>query len=251
VGGGMGMRGGLPYEGDLRRGQGVGLVDEVAEGALQGQGFGGEGAGGFDRSSVRAWSVERRRRSAAVSCPPHLPLRLRVFAPLLFTSTAGFSFQRFASWPVEQRALDLLLVGSDFDQAPNEIGANQSAGMNSDRDLNLLGRHKVLNAAYPDEESPGFRSDRNSRALFCAQVIPSWVQNAGRANKVSGAGLKAEIQFGTALRTNVQHGLQMRPGAGTVLQNREEIDLAAAGVAGHRERNLLISGAFALPPARR
>jgi hypothetical protein len=32
------------------------------------------------------------RRSAAVSCPPHLPLRLRVFAPLLSPSSAGFSF---------------------------------------------------------------------------------------------------------------------------------------------------------------
>ena len=39
-------RGGLPHQGDLRRGEGVGLVDEVAERALQGQGFGGEGEGG-------------------------------------------------------------------------------------------------------------------------------------------------------------------------------------------------------------
>jgi hypothetical protein len=31
---------------NLRRGQGVGLVDEVADGAPQCQGFGGEGAGG-------------------------------------------------------------------------------------------------------------------------------------------------------------------------------------------------------------
>ena len=28
------------------------MVDEVAEGALQGQGFGGEGAGGFEGASV-------------------------------------------------------------------------------------------------------------------------------------------------------------------------------------------------------
>jgi hypothetical protein len=28
------------------------LVDEVAEGALQGQGFGGQGAGGFDGAGV-------------------------------------------------------------------------------------------------------------------------------------------------------------------------------------------------------
>ncbi len=36
----------MPHEGDLRWGEGVGLVDEVAEGALQGQAFGGEVWGG-------------------------------------------------------------------------------------------------------------------------------------------------------------------------------------------------------------
>ena len=36
----------MPHEGNLRRGQAVGLVDQVAERALQFQGFGGEGAGG-------------------------------------------------------------------------------------------------------------------------------------------------------------------------------------------------------------
>lgn len=44
--------GGFPHEVNLRWGQGVGLVDEVAEGALQGQGFGGAGAGGFDGAGV-------------------------------------------------------------------------------------------------------------------------------------------------------------------------------------------------------
>jgi hypothetical protein len=34
----------LPQEINLRRGQGVGLIDEVAEGALQFHGLGGEGA---------------------------------------------------------------------------------------------------------------------------------------------------------------------------------------------------------------
>jgi hypothetical protein len=38
--------------GDLGGGEGVGLVDKVAEGALQGQGFGGEGAGGFEGARV-------------------------------------------------------------------------------------------------------------------------------------------------------------------------------------------------------
>ena len=41
-------RGGFPWQLNLRRGQAVGLVNEVAERALQGQGFGGTGAGGFD-----------------------------------------------------------------------------------------------------------------------------------------------------------------------------------------------------------
>jgi hypothetical protein len=104
--------------------------------------------------------------------------------------------------------------------------------------VRLLGRHRIVNPVYPDVESPGFRADRNSRALFRVQVIPLWAQNAGRANKVSGVGLKAEIQSGTALRTDILHGLQMRPGAGAVLQNREEIDLAAAGIAGHRRPNV-------------
>ena len=36
----------MPYEINLRQGQGVGLVDEGAEGSLQVQVFGGEGAEG-------------------------------------------------------------------------------------------------------------------------------------------------------------------------------------------------------------
>ena len=45
-------QGGLPHELNLRRGQSVGLVDEVVEGARQFQGFGGEGAGGGDGAGV-------------------------------------------------------------------------------------------------------------------------------------------------------------------------------------------------------
>ena len=42
-------RSAFPHQFNLRRDQAIGLVDEVAEGApLQFQGFGGEGAGGFD-----------------------------------------------------------------------------------------------------------------------------------------------------------------------------------------------------------
>ena len=45
-------RAGFPHQLNLRRGQAVGLVDEVAEGGLQVQDFGGEGAGGFDAAGV-------------------------------------------------------------------------------------------------------------------------------------------------------------------------------------------------------
>src|ERR1017187_5485791 len=45
-------RSGCPYEINLRRGQAGGLVDEVAEGALQFQGLGGTGAGGFNTAGV-------------------------------------------------------------------------------------------------------------------------------------------------------------------------------------------------------
>ncbi len=44
--------GGFPHEIDFGRGKGVGLVDEIAEGALQVQSFGGEGPGGFDGAGV-------------------------------------------------------------------------------------------------------------------------------------------------------------------------------------------------------
>ena len=47
-----GWAGGLPHQINLCRSQTAGLVDEVAERALQGQGFGGEGAGGFDGAGV-------------------------------------------------------------------------------------------------------------------------------------------------------------------------------------------------------
>ena len=55
-------RGGLPHEGDLHRGRGTGLVDEVAEGALQAQGFGGEGAGVRGYGGTRRPTRDRRRR---------------------------------------------------------------------------------------------------------------------------------------------------------------------------------------------
>jgi hypothetical protein len=47
----------LPHESNLRRGQAVGLVDEVAERALQFQSLGGEGAGGSQGAGVLAGSA--------------------------------------------------------------------------------------------------------------------------------------------------------------------------------------------------
>ena len=47
-------RGGLPHQGDFGGGEGVGLVDEVAERALQLQGLGGEGAGGLKAEGAGA-----------------------------------------------------------------------------------------------------------------------------------------------------------------------------------------------------
>ena len=42
----------MPHELNLRRGQAVGLADDVAERALQVQGFSGKGAGGGDGAGV-------------------------------------------------------------------------------------------------------------------------------------------------------------------------------------------------------
>src|ERR1022692_3371245 len=56
-------RGGLPQESNLRRGQGVGLVDEVAEGALQVQGFGARARAG---AMVRVYSSRNQWTPAAV-----------------------------------------------------------------------------------------------------------------------------------------------------------------------------------------
>ena len=63
----------MPHELGLRRGKGVGLVDQVAEGALQGQGFDGEGAGGWPEKlklgKQKAEIANRKaRRSVAASC---------------------------------------------------------------------------------------------------------------------------------------------------------------------------------------
>jgi hypothetical protein len=126
------------------------LVDEVAEGAFHGQGFGCGGAGGrAEKLKLGKQKAEIARpgaqRSAAPSCPPHLPVPcalishfslsafpISAFVPAFRPPVSGFrlsAFQLFASWPVEQRALDLLLAGDDFDQAPNEIGSSRRSAL--------------------------------------------------------------------------------------------------------------------------
>jgi hypothetical protein len=72
-------RGGFPHEISLCRGQAVGLLDKVAELALQGQYFGGEGAGGraenLKLGKQKAMIARRRARVSAVpSCPHRLPV---------------------------------------------------------------------------------------------------------------------------------------------------------------------------------
>src|ERR1035438_4593510 len=67
AGAGHAGRGGLPHQINLRRGQGVGLVDKVAEGALQFQGFRGGGAGGVDGAGVFVPATRGVRRWSAAA----------------------------------------------------------------------------------------------------------------------------------------------------------------------------------------
>jgi hypothetical protein len=56
------------------------------------------------------------------------PSLTHVFSERSCFLPSGFSlsaFQLFASWPVEQRALGLLLAGIGFGQAPNEMASNR------------------------------------------------------------------------------------------------------------------------------
>ena len=124
---------GSPYQGELGWGQGAGLVDEVAEGALQGQGFGGEGAGGFDGAGVL---VPQGVKAGGGQ-------RLLLATDALYFADPGVGVQvgqgeklvavpldaAFHSQPVEHRALGLLLAGSHLDQVPNEMGLNHGSAL--------------------------------------------------------------------------------------------------------------------------
>ena len=90
------------------------MIDEVAEGALQGQGFGGEGAGGFDGASVFvAQCVEAGggegvllAADALYFADPGVGVQVGQGEELV----AGLFEGVFYSQPVEQRALGLLLA---------------------------------------------------------------------------------------------------------------------------------------------
>ena len=119
----------MPHQGDLGWGQAVGLVDEVAERALQSQRFGGEGAGGFDGAGVLVtqgleagggeWlllatdALHFADRGVGIQVGQGEKLVAGLFDPV------------FHSQPVEQRALGLLLAGGDRYQAPDEMGPDR------------------------------------------------------------------------------------------------------------------------------
>src|ERR1039457_5251361 len=73
--------------------------------------------------------------------------------PLVFAfrpPVSAFSlsaFQLFTSWPVEQRALGLLLAGCDFNQAPKEIGSNSRSALSQLIRVWFLAHPLVIGAA--------------------------------------------------------------------------------------------------------
>ena len=94
---------------------------------LQGQGFGGAGAGGFDGAGVLvAQCVEAGGGEGLL-----LALRFQSFSvsAFRFALVAGLFDPLFHSQPVEQRALGLLLAGRDFNQAPNEIESGHTPSL--------------------------------------------------------------------------------------------------------------------------
>lgn len=108
----------MPPEGDLRRGEGVGLVDGVTEATLQGQGFRSEGAGGGDGAGVFAaqglkagggqWTL--LAPDALHFADPGIGIQLGEGEKLI----AGLFDVVFHSQPVQQRALGLLLASPEF-----------------------------------------------------------------------------------------------------------------------------------------
>jgi hypothetical protein len=103
----------LPHQSNLCRSQAVGLVDEVAEAALQLQGFVGEGAGVRaeklklgKQSTLRSLATEdgkaeiarrRARRSAAASCLPKAGRQQERGSPRSSQARRS-ALNTFASW---------------------------------------------------------------------------------------------------------------------------------------------------------
>jgi len=106
----------LPHEINLRRGLGVGPVNEVAQGALQGQGFGGEGAGGGNGAGV---FVAQCVKADGGQRLPLAPEAFHFAEPGIGIQdekvVAGLCDAVFHSQPVEQRALGLLLAAGECD----------------------------------------------------------------------------------------------------------------------------------------
>jgi hypothetical protein len=91
---------------------------------------------------------------------------------------AGFFDAVLHSQPVERGALGVVLAGGEFDWARDETESIQSAGISSAGALHLLGRHKVLNAVYPDMESLGFRTVRSLIGLKFARMYSQSKQDS-------------------------------------------------------------------------
>ena len=101
------------------------MVDEVTERALQVQGFGGEGAGGFDGAGVfvlhnvnsGGGQGQFFASDALHFAYPGVGIEFGCGEKL----GAGLFDRVFHPQPFEQRALGLPLAGRDFDQALHEM----------------------------------------------------------------------------------------------------------------------------------
>lgn len=110
----------------------VGLVDEVAEGAFEVEGFSGEGAGGFDAVRVfgtqggEAGGGERLALAAQFLHFGDEGVGVEVGEGLEFL--AGLLDGVFHAQPVEHGALRLLLARGDVDEAVSEESVDATAG---------------------------------------------------------------------------------------------------------------------------
>ena len=125
----------------------------------------------------------RCRRSAAASCPLHLPVPCALVSQRPWFSlsairppVSGFrlsAFQLFVARPIEQRALGLLLAGRDFDQAPDAIGRRfftcYRASLWGGRIPDRL-RLKIDSGHLPGNQKPIQQGDPGKRPFYS----PGW-----------------------------------------------------------------------------